>query len=285
MEVSGTFQSIPINPNNFPSKLWQLVNSPHISSICWDDSGEGILIYQGLFEAEVLWPAMTTSQMDRYFKMTDFNSFLRQLNLYGFKKTCPNRGISQKPFVLMHHFYNPNFKQASPELLVNLKRLTPVNRAKHPAGLQEPSQSSRLMPNSPEKGSPVVVYQCCIPDALSSNMPYSYAHCGYYPDDSASHLHFTGQNDAPGQAVHYACLGPESAAGPMRLAAQRLAGLWPWLLTATLQVALGHAGLEVAATRALIKVTLLNPKATVSPFTLEGVFAGSSSGFAEGKLM
>lgn len=69
----------------------------------------------------------------------------------------------------------------------------------------------------------------------------------------------------------------------MRLAAQRLAGLWPWLFTATLQVALGHAGLEVAATRALIKVTLLNPKAI--PFTLEGVFAGSSSGFAEGKLM
>ncbi|GAA6092219.1 E3 ubiquitin-protein ligase RNF43 isoform X1 [Tachysurus ichikawai] len=66
----------------------------------------------------------------------------------------------------------------------------------------------------------------------------------------------------------------------MRLAAQRLAGLWPWLFTATLQVALGHAGLEVAATRALIKVTLLNPKAI--PFTLEGVFAGSSSGFAEG---
>lgn len=71
----------------------------------------------------------------------------------------------------------------------------------------------------------------------------------------------------------------------MRLAAQRLAGLWPWLFTAALQVALGHAGLEVAATRALIKVTLLNPKATEKPITLEGVFAGSSSGFAEGKLM
>lgn len=81
------------------------------------------------------------------------------------------------------------------------------------------------------------------------------------------------------------CLGPEAAAESMRLAAQRLAGLWPWLFTAALQLALGHAGLEVAATRALIKVTLLNPKATVSPFTLEGVFAGSSSGFAEGKLM
>ncbi|XP_046695666.1 E3 ubiquitin-protein ligase RNF43 isoform X1 [Silurus meridionalis] len=71
----------------------------------------------------------------------------------------------------------------------------------------------------------------------------------------------------------------------MRLAAQRLAGLWPWLITAALQVALGHAGLEVEATRALIKVTLLNPKATVRPITLEGVFAGSSSGIAEGKLM
>lgn len=69
----------------------------------------------------------------------------------------------------------------------------------------------------------------------------------------------------------------------MRLAAQRLAGLWPWLITAALQVALGHAGLEM--TRAVIKVTPLNPKATSGPFTLEGVFAGHSSGNAEGKLM
>lgn len=71
----------------------------------------------------------------------------------------------------------------------------------------------------------------------------------------------------------------------MRLAARRLAGLWPWLFTVALQVALGHAGLELAVTRALIKVTLLRQEPTGKPITLEGVFAGSSSAYAEGKLM
>ncbi|XP_051981876.1 E3 ubiquitin-protein ligase RNF43-like isoform X1 [Xyrauchen texanus] len=79
----------------------------------------------------------------------------------------------------------------------------------------------------------------------------------------------------------------------MRVPVQRLAGLWPWLLVVTLQVALGHTGLELAAavdserstSRAMIKVTLLKQEPTSSPIILEGVFAGGSTGYAEGKLM
>ncbi|KAK1787879.1 hypothetical protein P4O66_016360 [Electrophorus voltai] len=75
-------------------------------------------------------------------------------------------------------------------------------------------------------------------------------------------------------------------------AARHLAGPWPWLLLAALQ-ALGQAGLELAAAvesersapRAVIKVTLLKQEPTGKPITLEGVFAGSSAGYAEGKLM
>ncbi|XP_057216928.1 E3 ubiquitin-protein ligase RNF43 isoform X2 [Triplophysa rosa] len=79
----------------------------------------------------------------------------------------------------------------------------------------------------------------------------------------------------------------------MRVPVWRLAGLWPWLLMATLQVALGHTGLELAAAvesersapKAVIKVTLLKQEPTSTPITLEGVFAGGSAGYAEGKLM
>ncbi|XP_017541189.1 E3 ubiquitin-protein ligase RNF43 [Pygocentrus nattereri] len=79
----------------------------------------------------------------------------------------------------------------------------------------------------------------------------------------------------------------------MRVSGRRLAGLWPWLLAAALQAALGNAGLELAAAveaersapRALIKVTVLKQEPTARPITLEGVFAGSSAGYAEGKLM
>lgn len=79
----------------------------------------------------------------------------------------------------------------------------------------------------------------------------------------------------------------------MRVPVRQLAGLWPWLLMAASQVALGHTGLELAAAvesersapRAMIKVSLLKQEPTSRPITLEGVFAGGSTGYAEGKLM
>ncbi|XP_039633459.1 E3 ubiquitin-protein ligase RNF43 isoform X2 [Perca fluviatilis] len=69
----------------------------------------------------------------------------------------------------------------------------------------------------------------------------------------------------------------------MTVPQRRLAGLWPWLLMAALQVVLGQPGLESErpALRAVIKVTLLMGKT----ITLEGVFVGGSAGYAEGKLM
>ncbi|XP_029105069.1 E3 ubiquitin-protein ligase RNF43 [Scleropages formosus] len=77
-------------------------------------------------------------------------------------------------------------------------------------------------------------------------------------------------------------------------ASQRpLAGLWPWLFMAALQMVLGQTGLELAAAavesersapKALIKVTPLRQEPTGKPITLEGVFAGVR-GQAEGRLM
>ncbi|XP_058854192.1 E3 ubiquitin-protein ligase RNF43-like isoform X2 [Acipenser ruthenus] len=82
----------------------------------------------------------------------------------------------------------------------------------------------------------------------------------------------------------------------MTVPQRQLAGLWPWLLMAALQVVLGQTGLELAAaaaasersaTKAVIKVTLLKPdSAGKSYMEVEGVFAGSNGrGSTEGKLM
>ncbi|XP_071757859.1 E3 ubiquitin-protein ligase RNF43 [Centroberyx gerrardi] len=73
----------------------------------------------------------------------------------------------------------------------------------------------------------------------------------------------------------------------MTVPQRRLAGLWPWLLMAALQVVLGQPGLESErpALRAVIKVTLLKHEPTGKPITLEGLFVGGSAGYAEGKLM
>ncbi|KAK2864536.1 hypothetical protein Q7C36_003690 [Tachysurus vachellii] len=271
MEVNEILLSVQMNRRKFPSKLWHLVNDPQICSICWDDSGEGILICQEAFEAEVL--STADKQMNKYFKTTDFLSFVRQLNLYGFRKVCPYYEISMKQVSTMHHFHNANFKRSNPELLVNLKRLTPSNKAKLSAGLEVSNQSRHFhylmlkspgnstvvgtdlvehqgtphhlyaqqvkgsdttpqtsqalvtghdsssescdvqvdfpcaLPSSPtQQGSHCAVpdgnlgYQWCIPGSLDSNMPCSqqevasYDHCGYYHDDSLSHLLYTGQD-------------------------------------------------------------------------------------------
>ncbi|KAM4620631.1 E3 ubiquitin-protein ligase RNF43 [Polymixia lowei] len=77
----------------------------------------------------------------------------------------------------------------------------------------------------------------------------------------------------------------------MTVPQRRLAGLWPWLLMAALQVVLGQTGLELAAAvesertalRAVIKVTLKH-EPTGKPITLEGLFVGGSAGYAEGNL-
>ncbi|XP_010898339.3 heat shock factor protein 5 isoform X2 [Esox lucius] len=133
---------IPINPNNFPAKLWRLVNNPKNRSIRWDPCGEGLIIDQQLFEAELLSPQKQTFDKIDIFKTTNFTSFNRQLNLYGFRKVVHGPGASEKNDVssptdgIQHHFHNPNFKQDRPELLVNLKRLTSKNKAKMEAGLE-----------------------------------------------------------------------------------------------------------------------------------------------------
>ncbi|XP_069767568.1 heat shock factor protein 5 isoform X2 [Narcine bancroftii] len=143
-EMDEFLLSTPINPNNFPAKLWRIVNSPRYRSIRWDPRGEGLVVDQQLFEAELLAPVKSAeAEAELLFKTTNFTSFIRQLNLYGFRKVGqggggdhPVAGEQGAGDGLLHHFHNPSFKQDRPELLVNMKRLTSANKAKLAAGLQ-----------------------------------------------------------------------------------------------------------------------------------------------------
>uniref|UniRef100_A0A668A8X5 HSF-type DNA-binding domain-containing protein n=1 Tax=Myripristis murdjan TaxID=586833 RepID=A0A668A8X5_9TELE len=154
---AGEDLPLSINSNNFHAKLWRLVNDPTSSAIRWDGSGQGILIEQKLFEKQFLCPGQNTQENNRVFRTTNFTSFIRQLNLYGFRKVVAtfndsnNLKCACSP-ATQHHFHNPNFKRNRPELLVNLKRLTSSNKAKLQAGMEvnsrPPSRHHRFLPRT-----------------------------------------------------------------------------------------------------------------------------------------
>ncbi|XP_044079344.1 heat shock factor protein 5 isoform X1 [Siniperca chuatsi] len=136
MDIGESSLPASINHNNFPAKLWRLVNNPANKAICWDSFGEVIIIDQHLFERQILSPSTTTLDNADAFKTTNFSSFVRQLNLYGFRKADP--AVKDNPTGdsgAYHHFHNPNFKRNHPELVASLRRLTVDNKAKLQAGL------------------------------------------------------------------------------------------------------------------------------------------------------
>lgn len=64
----------------FPQKLWNLVNNCTSGAISWSPSGESITLEYNKFKAEFLCGETA------FFKTNNLNSFIRQLNLYGFRK-------------------------------------------------------------------------------------------------------------------------------------------------------------------------------------------------------
>lgn len=120
-----------INPHNFPAKLWRLVNNPTITSIFWDNQGEALIVDSYAFEKDILSPGGIKLPDIDLFRTTNYTSFVRQLNLYGFRKLQP----AEKENPTFDHFANPNFKKNCPELVSTLRRLTAQNKAKMLAGV------------------------------------------------------------------------------------------------------------------------------------------------------
>lgn len=133
VNCSDKYLSCPINVNAFPGKLWKLVNDSNYQSIQWSSCGTIIVVDAHHFKEEVL-------RIGEYsvFKTQNFSSFVRQLNLYGFRKiattssakfteykTSMKRGSYSNP---LHCFAHNFFLQHRPDLLPRVRRTSSANK-------------------------------------------------------------------------------------------------------------------------------------------------------------
>lgn len=92
----------------FPEKLWSLVNECTSGAIGWGMDGDRIFIDYDKFQNEFLDPCSGV------FKTQNLVSFVRQLNMYGFRK-C-NR------YDDVHEFRHPHFIRGRRDLIKLMKR-------------------------------------------------------------------------------------------------------------------------------------------------------------------
>ncbi|KAM4539986.1 heat shock factor protein 1 isoform 2-T2 [Odontesthes bonariensis] len=119
MEYPGGGGGVVLSGGNVPAfltKLWTLVEDPETDLlICWSPSGTSFHVFdQGRFSKEVL---------PKFFKHNNMASFIRQLNMYGFRKVVHiEQGGLVKPERDDTEFQHPFFIRGQEHLLENIKR-------------------------------------------------------------------------------------------------------------------------------------------------------------------
>uniref|UniRef100_A0AAQ4PUD8 HSF-type DNA-binding domain-containing protein n=1 Tax=Gasterosteus aculeatus aculeatus TaxID=481459 RepID=A0AAQ4PUD8_GASAC len=126
--VDGSYAS---NVPAFLTKLWTLVEDPDTNLlICWSTSGTSFHVFdQGRFAKEVL---------PKYFKHNNMASFVRQLNMYGFRKVV---NIEQSGLVKPERddteFQHLYFLQGHEHMLEHIKRKVSIVKSEETKVRQE----------------------------------------------------------------------------------------------------------------------------------------------------
>ncbi|XP_060105223.1 heat shock factor protein 3-like [Heteronotia binoei] len=107
----------------FLAKLWALVEDPGSDAvICWSRNGQNFSILDEQRFAKELLP--------KYFKHNNLSSFIRQLNIYGFRKVVAlENGMMTSAKNSAIEFQHPFFKRDKFSLLTNIKRKVSAVRA------------------------------------------------------------------------------------------------------------------------------------------------------------
>lgn len=124
---SNKFQS------SFPAKLYLLLESASEDIVSWLEDGKSFRVYD--------MERFVTSILPQYFKVSKFESFQRQLNLYGFKRIQGDRGTVA--------YFNANFERGNFSNL-NLVRRVPTmrNKNKIPGKDESKNDNGDLAPTS-----------------------------------------------------------------------------------------------------------------------------------------
>lgn len=101
--------------STFLIKLWDLVENPSTNDlICWDISGKSFHVVDQIRFAREILPLS--------FKHNNIASFIRQLNMYGFRKVLSTNALNLKAEREDLTFAHPYFQQGQKSLLQNIKR-------------------------------------------------------------------------------------------------------------------------------------------------------------------
>lgn len=110
----------PSSGPDFAKKLFQLLqDKAHVSTVSWSPAGDSFVIWD--------MTAFTNDVLPRYFKHSNFSSFVRQLNKYDFHKVkLPSELKSKTPNVW--EFQHPDFTRTNASGLDSIKRKVPTKR-------------------------------------------------------------------------------------------------------------------------------------------------------------
>ena len=103
-----------ISNKKFPFKMWDLINDPSSECVHWNNAGDKIVIQVPEFVDKFL-PSETFTT--RYYP-----SFIRQLNIYGFKKFRGTEGVESLTIRKVDVFHHEYFKRGQDFLVKLIKR-------------------------------------------------------------------------------------------------------------------------------------------------------------------
>lgn len=112
-DTSASKSAEPLLADNFPSKAFLVVeycekNDPDVAS--WSDDGGSYFVVKNT-------PVFAASHLPRYFRHSNFQSFVRQLNTYGFR-AVKEHDTSDGSVAFRH----PSFQKGRHDLLGDIKR-------------------------------------------------------------------------------------------------------------------------------------------------------------------